>query len=546
MAIQISTEQLKNTAVTSAKIDLTGTFDYSSGTLRAASPSATSDVATKAYVDNIAAGLHFKDSVKAATTANITLNDTQTIDGVSLSAGDRVLVKDQSTGSQNGVYIVAAGADWTRSTDLDAGAEFPGAALFVRQGTLNGDVGFVCTNDTVTLGSTAITFTEFTGAATIVAGDGLTKTGNTLAVSVDDASIEIASDSLQIKSGGITDSMLAGSISNSKLSNSTISGIALGSNLNALSVVSGSALAMTSYNGSAARSDLAVQVDDSSIEISSNALKVKAAGISNAMLAGSITAEKINKGAGLADNAGNLEIASGVAGAGLAISSQVLSVNVDDSSLEINFDSLRIKAAGVSDSMLAGSISNSKLSNSTISGVALGANLNALTAGNGLSMTSYNGSAAVSDLTIDLDGSSLAVGGSGIKVADGGIASGMLAQSGGSEAVVTAAIRNNAIVTDKINNGAVTSAKVNFSPNYESFTGDGSATTFDVSAAIDANFASGVVAYRNGLAMQKVASSPSGQDQYSVSAAGGSGGVGRITFGTAPNNGDTVSILFWS
>ena len=86
MAIQISTEQLKNTAVTSAKIDLTGTFDYSSGTLRAGTPSATSDVATKAYVDNIAAGLHFKESARAATTGNITLNNTQTIDGVALSA----------------------------------------------------------------------------------------------------------------------------------------------------------------------------------------------------------------------------------------------------------------------------------------------------------------------------------------------------------------------------------------------------------------------------------------------------------------------------
>ena len=102
MAIQISTEQLKNTAVTSAKIDLTGTFDYSSGTLRAGTPSATSDVATKAYVDNIAAGLHFKESARAATTGNITLNNTQTIDGVALSAGDRVLVKDQTTATQNG------------------------------------------------------------------------------------------------------------------------------------------------------------------------------------------------------------------------------------------------------------------------------------------------------------------------------------------------------------------------------------------------------------------------------------------------------------
>jgi len=546
MAIQISTEQLKTAAVTSAKIDLTGTFDYSSGTLRAGTPSATSDVATKQYVDNIAAGLHFKESVKAATTANITLNDTQTIDGIALSAGDRVLVKDQSTSSQNGVYIVAAGADWTRSSDMDSGSEFPGAALFVREGTVNGDVGFVCTNDSVTLGTTAITFTEFSGAASIVAGDGLTKTSNTLSVNVDDSSLQISSDSLQVKALGITNAMLAGYISNAKLLNSTISGVALGSNLSSLSVVSGSALAMTSYNGSASRSDLAVQVDDSSIEISGNALQVKASGVTNSMLAGSITAEKLNKGLGLTDNAGNLELASGVAGNGLSISSQVISVNVDDSSIEIATDALQVKALGITNAMLAGSISNAKLANRTISGVALGSDLNSLSAGNGLSMTSYNGSAAVSDLTIQTDGSTLSVSGSGIKVADGGITASQLSQTGGSEAVITQAIRNNAIVTDKINDSAVTSAKVAFLPNYESYSGDGSATSFDLSSAIDSNFAGGVVAYRNGLAMQLVASSPSGQDQYTISETGGAGGVGQVIFGTAPNNGDTISVLYWS
>ena len=133
-----------------------------------------------------------------------------------------------------------------------------------------------------------------------------------------------------------------------------------------------------------------------------------------------------------------------------------------------------------------------------------------------------------------------------IKVADGGIASSMLSQSGGSEAVVTAAIRNNAIVTDKINDQAVTSAKVSFIPNYESYTGNGSATSFDLSSAIDSNFAGGVVAYRNGLAMQLVAASPSGQDQYTISETGGTGGVGQVIFGTAPNNGDTISVLYWS
>jgi hypothetical protein len=530
MAIQISTEQLKTAAVTAAKIDLTGSFDFSSGTLRAAVPSSTSDVATKQYVDNIAAGLHFKESARAATTANITLSGTQTVDGVSLIAGDRILVKNQTDATENGVYVVASGS-WSRSSDMNADSEFPGAALFVREGTVNADTGFVCTNDSVSLGSTNIAFTEFSGSgATVAAGDGLTKTGNTLDVNVDDSSIQISANSLQVKALGITDSMLAGSISNAKLSNSTISGIALGGNLNSLSVVTGSALAMTSYNGSAARSDLAVQVDDSSIQISSNALQVKASGITNAMLAGNILADKLATGGGLDSNAGALE------------------VQVDDSSIEVDgvSNNLKIKALGVTNAMLAGSIDNAKLSNSTISGVSLGSNLNSLSAGNGLSMTAYNGSAAVSDLTLSLDGSSLSVGVSGLKVADGGISANQLNQNGGSEAVITQAIRNSAVTTDKINNSAVTTAKVAFLPNYESYTGNGSATSFDLSSAIDSNFAGGVVAYRNGLAMQLVPSSPSGQDQYTISETGGTGGVGQVIFGTAPNNGDTISVLYWS
>lgn len=182
MAITIRGAQIRNATIGSGKLDLTQTYDYSSGTLRAATPSGDSDVATKSYVDGVAAGLYWKEPVRAASTGNLTLSGTQTVDGVALSADDRILVKDQSDDTENGIYVVASGA-WSRSADMDAGSEFPSAAVFVSEGTANGDNGFVCTNDAApSLGSDSIAFVQFTGTGSIVAGAGISKTGSTLAV----------------------------------------------------------------------------------------------------------------------------------------------------------------------------------------------------------------------------------------------------------------------------------------------------------------------------------------------------------------------------
>lgn len=146
-------------------------------------PTGAQDAATKAYVDAVKQALDIKDSVRAATTANITLSGTQTIDGVALIAGNRVLVKDQTAGQDNGIYVVAAGA-WTRSTDADTSADVnPGMFVFVEEGTANGDNGYVLTtNGPITLGTTPLAFTQFSGAGQVDAGAGLTKTGNTINV----------------------------------------------------------------------------------------------------------------------------------------------------------------------------------------------------------------------------------------------------------------------------------------------------------------------------------------------------------------------------
>ena len=140
-------------------------------------PVSALQLATKQYVDAVAQGLDPKASCVAATTANITLSGTQTIDGVALIAGDRCLVKNQTLSQNNGIYLVAAGA-WTRAADMDSWLEVPGAFAFIEQGTAYADTGWVCTSNAGgTLGTTPITWVQFAGVGSYTAGTGLTLTG---------------------------------------------------------------------------------------------------------------------------------------------------------------------------------------------------------------------------------------------------------------------------------------------------------------------------------------------------------------------------------
>lgn len=194
---------LNNLAAATGNYSMGGNLLQNLGT-----PAAATDAATKGYVDAAATGLDVKASVRVATTAAIagaTYTATagtsargqfttmpNTIDGVTLVAGDRVLVKNQATAAQNGIYTVTtvgtgANGVWDRATDFDQDAEVTaGAFTFVAEGTTNADTGWVLTtNDPITVGGasgTALTFAQFSGAGTYVAGNGLTLTGNTFAV----------------------------------------------------------------------------------------------------------------------------------------------------------------------------------------------------------------------------------------------------------------------------------------------------------------------------------------------------------------------------
>ncbi|MFA6567606.1 MAG: hypothetical protein WCS96_05290 [Victivallales bacterium] len=190
-------------------------------------PTTANEAARKAYVDSLVNGLSWKSAARAASAgADLTLSGTQTIDGVALVAGDRILVKDQSTGAQNGIYVVAAGA-WTRALDMDAAAEVKSAAVFVTDGTANQGKAWVCNvSGAVVLGTTPLAFVQFASPGVYTAGNGLTLSGldfavgtaanggltanaDDLQVNVDGSTIEINANTLRVKASGISGSQIA-------------------------------------------------------------------------------------------------------------------------------------------------------------------------------------------------------------------------------------------------------------------------------------------------------------------------------------------------
>jgi hypothetical protein len=189
-----------------------------SGQAKFGTPTDPAHAATKGYVDAARSGLDVKASVRAATTAPVLLASGleagDVIDAVTLVAGDRVLVKDQSTASENGIYVVQASGAAVRATDangtVDTGTVSGGTFTFVEEGTDNGDAGYVVSsNGTINVGVDAMNWVQFSGTGQITAGDGMSKLGNTLNVNDDDVTIYVdGNDDLAVKSSATAGQVL--------------------------------------------------------------------------------------------------------------------------------------------------------------------------------------------------------------------------------------------------------------------------------------------------------------------------------------------------
>jgi hypothetical protein len=317
----------------------------------------------------------------------------------------------------------------------------------------------------------------------------------------------------------VTDQFKDAAVTNAKLANSsaTIAG-------NSLSL--GGALAAGTLAGSLALDDIGVP--DASVNLNSQKITALATPTDNSDAAnksyvdGKVAEITLTAGNGIAiDTSASPDSISVDLQANAGLSFQ--GASSDKLGIALKAESGGSISADASGLFIDDSaISNAKLANSTISGIALGSNLGSLSAGNGISMTSYNGSSAVSDLTVALDGSTLSKSASGVKISDGGVD------------------------TEQLANDSVKFSKLGILPDTEQFTGNGSLTSFNLTERIEVSqlndFKAMVRAFRNGQRMRQVASDPADASEYTVT---DSGSATVITMGGAPAAGEIVLVDYW-
>jgi hypothetical protein len=465
-----------NLAISQSGSGASAAFDFGGKKLyNVATPGPTDDVsmvATKGYVDAVAAGLDPKEAARLATAAALPActyaNGTSgvgatltadafgalSVDGQPVAVGNRILVKNQAAALQNGVYVVtvagAADANYvlTRATDFDGAPAQEvdgGEYIFVKDGDTNADCGFVLSlpNITATIGVTALVFTQFSAAGTFTAGAGLTKTGTTLDVGAADASIDVQTDAIAVKrdAAGAIGLDTNGIKINVEASTPTLK-------------IASNELGVKYTNGlTAVAGGLTLSLDGSTLALGTGGVKVASQGITATELHADVAGDGLTGGNGsaLAVGAGNgisvaanavAVAADATGGANLAkainVSSNGVAVKVDDSSIEGDATSgqLKVKALGIATGMIAANAVNASKLNSDVFGAGIVANgtTNAIDinleasnptlqiASDALGVKFSNGlMTGASGLTIDLDGSTLAVGVDGLKIPSQGV-----------------------------------------------------------------------------------------------------------------------------
>ena len=544
-----TTAYLADSVVTAAKIDLSGSFDFSSGTLRAATPSSSTDVTNKSYVDGlVGAGVFWKEPAAVATVTNINLSNpgTDTFDGFQITSGARVLVQSQSTQSQNGLYTFnGSGSALSRTSDADNAAELNGMAVFVKSGNTLADQAFVQTNEIANLGSDNVTFVQFSGLGQITAGDGLQKAANTLSLDIK------ANSGLKITSGELDSDLgngleISGSSMTIALDASTLTVGAGG-----LKVSDGGITATQLAADSVGASQLADDAVDTAA-ILNNAVtssKIGAGQVAQANIANLAVGTSQLAAAGVTE----AKLAASVSGNGLAGGAgSALSVTANGSTLTVDASGVKVSTAGITATEINSSVAGSGLSGgggSALS-VALGDGLNLsgndvqVNKGQGLifatgalkvDLAAAGAIAFSSDqLAVQVDNSTVEISSNALRLKDLGVAEAKLANG----AVSNAKIAPNTVALDRIA----------FRPyqEYQSIS-NSSTGTIDLARALDANWTGAVSVVKNGLEilnMTALGGSASDNDHFTISVSGGAGGVARLTFGGNLDNGDQIVVKY--
>jgi len=440
----VTTAKIAADAVDASKLDLTDTYDFSSGTLQVGTPSNSNDVTNKSYVDSVAAGLSVKENVRVATNSNVDISSLPaTIDGITMSNGDRCLLFGQDDDTENGVYsYTSSGSSMSRATDMDAGDDYPGAFLFAQEGNTFEDQGFVCINDTApSLGVDSIAFQRFTGLGQVTVSGGLEKNG----------------DQISIADGGVSSAKIAdGAVTSAKIADSAVS----------------------------------------SAKIADNS-------ISNAKMADdSVGANEIIDG-----SVGSVALASGAVVEAKIADDAISTAKIVDTAIT----AAKLASSSVSTVKIAdGAVTNQKLATDSV------------------------------DTNELVDGSV-----SSAKIASSAVSSDKLAAS----AVTSAKIAAGAVGTTALASSSVTAVKLGITFAQEGAQISGSSTTtIDLAQTLPSNSINSVLVFKNGLNLRNMTAlgdTPSDEDEYSVSANGGSGGVARLTFGSALADQDGLIIWYW-
>ena len=372
-------------------------------------PTASLDIANKAYVDATSQGLSFKQPVLVTTTGNITLSGTQTIDGIAVSVGDRVLVKNQTATADNGIYIVASGA-WSRSPDANTWDELLAAYLFVLKGTVWAGSSWVDTNvPGGTLGVTPVTFVQFSNNATYTAGTGLTLTGFQFSItpvgtagtygSASNVPVLTTNASGQVSSVTNTPIAIGASqVTSGTFASSLLSGSYTGiTGLGTLTAGTWNASTIgVAYGGTGATTFTAGYLKASGTSAFSTVSSIPSSDITGLGTMSTQNANAVNiTGGTISGLSSPLAVASGGTGA-ISLTGYVKGTGT----------SALTASTTIPTTDLSGTITNAQLANSSItingSSISLGGSAtitanttNALTIGTGLSGTSFNGSAAV-------------------------------------------------------------------------------------------------------------------------------------------------------